>query len=464
MSHIFISYSRKDIDFARYLRATLENIGFGVWMDEERLSAGMNWSDELQKAIDNCSAFVVVMSPDSQNSKFVQSEILHAIDRKKPMFPVLLVGEPFFLLKAYQYEDMRGGLGDKVSDEFINNLKGAMGVQVLPSRKIRFEIIKGNVLSFSSDVLILKYARKFFGADLQVAQTFLVNGDIIDEMSLKRKEHVLRETNGLIGSQHVLYVPTVGPKQFSYSEIRSFTEKSFTILAKENVEMKHVAMTIHGMGFGLDEHHAVMAQIGGILDVLQSDILNLDIERISIIELSDHRTERLQKAVEVFFDEASYAQRDEDVEWGYDLVFGEEKNINTPDAGQDDVKPYALAILPDDEALEDIFYYGIQRPSHAMGLLCERIKLAQPDDESQAIETLDSILQRIGQAKIVVCDVSQITPMLYLKLGYAWGKNVPTALITQSDKQYFDEAQYIEYQKIWELEERLSQWLKQTLA
>ena len=28
MSHIFISYSRQDIDFARYVRATLESQGF----------------------------------------------------------------------------------------------------------------------------------------------------------------------------------------------------------------------------------------------------------------------------------------------------------------------------------------------------------------------------------------------------------------------------------------------------
>ena len=38
--HIFISYSRVDKEFARYLRAILEHETFLVWMDEKGLSAG----------------------------------------------------------------------------------------------------------------------------------------------------------------------------------------------------------------------------------------------------------------------------------------------------------------------------------------------------------------------------------------------------------------------------------------
>ncbi len=39
MSHIFISYSKTDIDFARQLRSSLQAQGFAVWMDESRLAA-----------------------------------------------------------------------------------------------------------------------------------------------------------------------------------------------------------------------------------------------------------------------------------------------------------------------------------------------------------------------------------------------------------------------------------------
>lgn len=465
MSHIFISYSRKDIDFARYLRATYEHIGFTVWMDEKRLSTGMNWSDELQKAIDNCGAFVVIMSPDSHDSKFVQSEILHAIDRKKPIFPVLFIGEPFFLLKAYQYEDMRAGLGATVSPEFVENLQAAMGLQFSSSRKTRLEIIEGNVLNFECDVLVFKYAGKFRGADKEVAQVLMKVGDVtIDQKSLKSGGHVFQSTQGEIPAENVLYIPTVGPRKFTYAEIRKFTEKAFKILADQPHPIKHVAMTIHGMGFGLDEHEALMAQIGGIIDFMQSDEHNLNIEQISIIERSQRRAKRLQTAVAQFLDEVPYAQRVTDSEWAYDLTFVLEDVIDTPDAGHKDIKPYALAILPNNAELDDIFFYGIQRPIHAMGLLCERIQPTIDIDERQPDDILDITLSRIGQARVVICDVSDISPMLYLFLGYAWGKDVTTALVTQNDDQPFNNTTYIAYQKIWELEERLSQWLKATIT
>jgi len=464
MSHIFVSYSRKDIDFARYLRATYEHAGFTVWMDEKRLSAGMNWSDELQKAIDTCGAFVVIMSPDSHDSKFVQSEILHAIDRKKPMFPVLYIGEPFFLLKAYQYEDMRAGLGANVSSEFIENVRQAMGIQLSFSRKTRLEIVEGNVLNFGCDVLIMKYAQKFRGADSEIAKHLKSQGNPIDQKPLKSGDPVLHVTNGHLPAKQVLYIPTSGPIRFSYAEIRNFTEKAFSTLAREDSNVNHVAMTIHGMGFGLDEHEALMAQIGGIIDFMQSNTHNLNIERISIIERSRRRAIRLQTAVALFLDEVSYAQRVADNEWAYDLTFSRGEMANSPDAGQDNIKPYALAILPDDQELDDIYFYGIQRPAHAMGLLCERITPTEEFEDRGASETLEMTLERIGQARVVICDVNQISPALYLKLGYAWGKGVATALITQNPDQPFRHTTYIEYQKIWELEERLAQWLKQTLS
>ncbi|MCD4687438.1 MAG: toll/interleukin-1 receptor domain-containing protein [Anaerolineae bacterium] len=43
MSHIFISYSKKDIDFARHLRGLLNTQGFDVWMDETRLVPAERW-------------------------------------------------------------------------------------------------------------------------------------------------------------------------------------------------------------------------------------------------------------------------------------------------------------------------------------------------------------------------------------------------------------------------------------
>ena len=76
MSFVFLSYSRRDVDFARYLRALLENESINVWMDEKRLVSGDNWWKAIERNIDECSAFVVVMSSSSDSSVYVHNEIL----------------------------------------------------------------------------------------------------------------------------------------------------------------------------------------------------------------------------------------------------------------------------------------------------------------------------------------------------------------------------------------------------
>jgi hypothetical protein len=116
---------------------------------------------------------------------------------------------------------------------------------------------------------------------------------------------------------------------------------------------------------------------------------------------------------------------------------------------QDDIKPYALLIMSEDNLWEDIVYYGIQQPLISMGLLCERIQISLSDENEN--ENLQRQLKRIQNAKVVVFDASQIimSPMLSLYLGYAWGVDVPTL--------EFDEKHYIRYKKIGELQDRLGQ-------
>jgi hypothetical protein len=49
MSHIFISYSKQNIAFARRLRHLLEAEGFAVWMDETRLVPSERWWPTIEK-------------------------------------------------------------------------------------------------------------------------------------------------------------------------------------------------------------------------------------------------------------------------------------------------------------------------------------------------------------------------------------------------------------------------------
>jgi formylglycine-generating enzyme required for sulfatase activity len=122
MSHIFISYSKIDIDFARALRARLIAAGFAVWMDETKLVPSERWWKTIERNIKNCAAFIVVMSPNSEASDWVEREILVAEDEKRPIFPVLLSGKRWSRLGNIQYENMQTGVPDTLSERFHDGL------------------------------------------------------------------------------------------------------------------------------------------------------------------------------------------------------------------------------------------------------------------------------------------------------------------------------------------------------
>jgi len=109
MAHIFISYSHKDSEYAHRLADSLQSQGFDVWIDA-RLDYGSHWPVELQKQLDSCDAFILIMSPHSYNSEWVQSELQRAKRKLKPIFPLLLDGDETWLsVESTQYYDVRGG-------------------------------------------------------------------------------------------------------------------------------------------------------------------------------------------------------------------------------------------------------------------------------------------------------------------------------------------------------------------
>jgi len=124
MSHIFISYSKQNIDFARHLRKLLQDQGFSVWMDETQLGASERWWSSIESNIKSASAFIVIMSLEARESDWVEREILVAEDRRyrKPIFPVLLSGEQWSRLANIQFEDMTAGVNAILTAGFVTKL------------------------------------------------------------------------------------------------------------------------------------------------------------------------------------------------------------------------------------------------------------------------------------------------------------------------------------------------------
>jgi len=93
-SQVFMSYSRRDNDVMRRVVSFLRKEGIKVWVDNEKLIPGTPiWEEEIEKAIRNAPAIIVVLSPDSKNSEWVRREISLADQYRKRVFPVLVRGD-----------------------------------------------------------------------------------------------------------------------------------------------------------------------------------------------------------------------------------------------------------------------------------------------------------------------------------------------------------------------------------
>lgn len=90
MEHVFISYSRRDTDFVTLLVNELRDNSHDVWMDTTDIRGGTEWANEIENAIDNCYAVIVITSVNSNKSEWVGREIQMAKTRgKKRKIPII---------------------------------------------------------------------------------------------------------------------------------------------------------------------------------------------------------------------------------------------------------------------------------------------------------------------------------------------------------------------------------------
>ena len=90
--NIFISYAGQDYSFAHKLAAGLHNVGIVVWMDDAGIAAGCRAPSGLRSAINESGAMVVLVSPQSLESQWVNFEIGAGLAQDRPIIPILIEG------------------------------------------------------------------------------------------------------------------------------------------------------------------------------------------------------------------------------------------------------------------------------------------------------------------------------------------------------------------------------------
>lgn len=93
MTRLFISHSSADDDFVQELQQALGDLDQELQLDSRQLRGGDPLWSEVQDAIEEASAFAVLVSPNAMQSPWVGKELSHAIELRRLIgrdnFPVI---------------------------------------------------------------------------------------------------------------------------------------------------------------------------------------------------------------------------------------------------------------------------------------------------------------------------------------------------------------------------------------
>lgn len=90
MSDVFISYSRRDTGLVRRLHDSLAECGKELWVDWDGIPKGVEFLDEIYRAIEAADSFLIAISPDLAASEVCGQELEHALKHRKRLIPVVL--------------------------------------------------------------------------------------------------------------------------------------------------------------------------------------------------------------------------------------------------------------------------------------------------------------------------------------------------------------------------------------
>ena len=164
MDQVFISYSRKDLTFVEQLTLDLKGAGLEVWYDLSRLEGGERWRTEIQNAIKSSQYVIIVLSPDSIESVWVEREFIFSSNLKRKIIPLLYrqCELPLNYLDL-NFIDVQGENYQRNFDKILKALSVA-AVKLIPAdntyvKKPRYDkktlIWAGIVITFSSVLLSL---------------------------------------------------------------------------------------------------------------------------------------------------------------------------------------------------------------------------------------------------------------------------------------------------------------------
>lgn len=82
-SKVFLSYAASDREPARKIAEHLRGAGFQVWDPELEILPGDDFSVRLKQALETVEAFVVLISPEALESRWISYELGYVLGEKR---------------------------------------------------------------------------------------------------------------------------------------------------------------------------------------------------------------------------------------------------------------------------------------------------------------------------------------------------------------------------------------------
>lgn len=156
-------------------------------------------------------------------------------------------------------------------------------------REVEIRIVEEDGLSFDADVLVLKHAQALYGLDAQVVERI---GFDCDSLPLPGGYRIARKPLG-VAAEAVLFVGVRPLREFSYADVRTFGHMALSSVASGLPSASHIALTLHGVGYGLDEVECFDAEVAGIVDALDGRDYPRSLRTISVLEINPGRAARM---------------------------------------------------------------------------------------------------------------------------------------------------------------------------
>ncbi len=303
---------------------------------------------------------------------------------------------------------------------------------------MNINIANTDVIRLSADLLAVKHADGFFGADAAVAKAIGFFGHV--EAGQAR----FVEGKGLAAPE-VLFLG-VGPLwEFRYERIQEFGARVVKTARQHKRTIRHIGLTIHGPGYGLDPEPSFLSMIAGIVDEWTIDKGNLEL--ITIAERSESRCEIFKNILK----EQSEALKalSGNIPFRAEQFFGQDSY-----GARAEELPRLFTAMPFADEFDDEFYIGFCEAAKANGYICERLDL-----ETFTGDIVTEIKRRITESYGVIALLNNHNPNVFLEIGFAWAQGKPTILVAkEGEKLPFDVSGHkcIRYRNIIQLRKALN--------